>query len=150
MIRTSPRSSLSRYFTAFLLAAALGLNACSNSDDTTTTTTTAPTLGPLTDTFTGTLSVNSAQSFPFAVTAGGTVSATLASVAPDATLVIGLSLGTWNGANCAIVLSNDAALQGNTITGTASNAGNLCVRIYDVGHVTATAPVSYTVSVSHP
>ena len=140
---------MSRYLTALLLAAALGVSACSNSD-TTSTTTTSPTLGILTDTFTGTLNVNGAQSFPFAVTAAGTVSATLASVAPDATLVVGLSLGTWNGANCAVVLSNDAALQGNTITGTASNAGNLCVRIYDVGKVTAAATVSYTVSVSHP
>lgn len=141
---------MSRYLTALILAGALGASACSGSGTTTTDTTTAPSLGILTDTFTGTLNVNGAQSFPFAVTAAGTVSATLAAVAPDATLVVGLSLGTWNGANCAVVLSNDVAVQGNTITGTASNAGNLCVRIYDVGHVTAAAPVGYTVSVSHP
>jgi hypothetical protein len=138
-----------RYLTALILVAALGAGGCSSSD-TTTTTPTTPSLGPLTDTFTGTLIVNGAQSFPFAVTAGGTVAATVVSVQPDVTLVIGLSLGTWNGANCAIVLSNDSATQGSTITGTASNAGNLCVRIYDVGHVTAASPAAYTVAVSHP
>jgi hypothetical protein len=77
------------------------------------------------------------------------VTATLTAVGPDNTVVIGLSLGTWNGVVCHIpTLANDQAVQGSTVTGQATSLGSLCVRVYDVGRLTET--ISYEVQVSHP
>ena len=59
-----------------------------------------------------------------------------------------MSLGTWNGIACQIVIANDKASSGTVVTGTASAIGNLCVRIYDIGEVSGTA--SYSISVFHP
>src|SRR6185503_14613494 len=85
---------------------------------------------------------NSAFTHPFSVTDSGDVSVFLiASVdARDAnnnSIPIGVSLGTWNGASCAIVIANDNVAPGSSITGRATAAGNLCVRVYDVGFVPA-------------
>ena len=66
----------------------------------------------------------------------------------DTTTAVGLSLGTWNGASCNVVLANDAALQGTTVTGAVSGVGTLCARVYDVGKVTN--PLDYQISVVHP
>ncbi len=85
----------------------------------------------------------------FTTTTTGTVTATLTNMAPDSTLKIGLSMGTWNGATCAIVLANDQAVRTSVVTGTVSTlAGNLCVRIYDVGGISE--PTDYEVTVIHP
>jgi hypothetical protein len=61
---------------------------------------------------------------------------------------IGMALGTWNGAACTLVITNDSASQGSTVGGTINSAGNYCVRIYDVGNVVD--PITWTVTVSHP
>jgi hypothetical protein len=136
--------------TLFLLAT-LAIGAAGCSDDTPTTPTTPTTPGtPLTftETFTGALNMNGAASFPFTAKTGGTVTATLTSVAPDATIVVGLYLGTWTGSSCQVVVPNDSALQGATVTGTVTSAASLCVRIYDVGRVST--PVNYTITVVRP
>jgi hypothetical protein len=130
-----------------LLLAALLTAACGG-DDTTTTTPTTPSTVSVTETFGGTLNRNGAVTHTFAAQSSGTVTASLTTVTPDAALVVGLSLGTWNGAICQVVLANDSATQGSVITGTASSTGNLCVRVYDVGNVVT--PVSYEVQVVHP
>lgn len=116
--------------------------------DTTTTTTTTPTPVQVSETFGGTLNRNGAATHTFATQSSGTVTATLTALLPDSALVIGLSLGTWNGTACQIVIANDAATQGTTVTGTASSSGNLCVRLYDVGNVVNTS--TYEVRVVHP
>ncbi len=136
---------MSRFKLAAMLAVALSAAACSNND-----TVTAPTPTPVsvTDTFSGTLNRNGAASFPFNVSAQGFVYATLSSVA-DSTIPMGLSLGIWNTTTtaCSIVLANDAALQGTTVTGSATNIGQLCVRVYDVGKVVD--PLDYQLTVVH-
>jgi hypothetical protein len=76
------------------------------------------------------------------------VTATLTTLEPDSSLVVGLSLGTWNGQVCQIVLANDSATQGTVITGAVSSFGSLCVRIYDVGNLTG--PINYEITVVHP
>jgi hypothetical protein len=124
---------------------ALGFWACANNSTTTTPTTPTTTT---TETFEGTLNPNGAKTFPFTVLAAGTVTATLTTVSPDASVAIGLALGTWNGAACQIVLANDSATQGTVLTGSASAAGNLCTRVYDVGNLTDVA--SFVVTVEHP
>lgn len=104
----------------------------------------------VTDTFTGTLTRNGATSHPFPVTSagGGTVTATLKAVAPDATTVVGMSLGTWNGTACQAVVSNDRATQSVAILGRATTVGELCVRIFDPG--TIGEPQDYEIQVVHP
>jgi hypothetical protein len=120
--------------------------ACTRDDLAPTTPTTPATQS---ETFTGTLTPNGARTEPFSVATSGPVTATLTKVEPDATVVVGLSLGTWDGAACTAVKSNDKAKQGTAITLSASGAGRVCVRVYDAGG-TLTEPVTYAVTVVHP
>ena len=110
---------------------------------------TPPTLQ--TETFTGTLTRNSAYTHPFSVTDSGDVSVFLITSADarDAStaIPIGVSLGTWNGAACAIVIANDKVAPGSSISGRATAAGNLCVRVYDVGYVPAAS--TYELLIDH-
>ena len=130
---------------AFILLCAVAVPACGGDDDLDITDPTP--IDPVIVEFSGTLTVNGAQIHPFA-TDGGTVVATLISLAPDPLINIGLSLGTWNGAACQIIIANTTAIQGTNVIGTASITGNLCVYIQDVGNLTE--PASYVVRVVHP
>ena len=134
---------MSRFPLAALVAAVLFTSACSN----TPTTPSTPTTTTVTDTFSGTLSRNGASSYAFSVSAAGFVYATLTTVA-DSTTVVGLSLGTWTGTSCTVVLSNDQAVQGTTVTGSVTGIGTLCARVYDVGKVAS--PLDYQITVVHP
>jgi hypothetical protein len=118
--------------------AALGSACGSSSSSTPTTPSTLPTV--LTETFSGTLSRNAAYTHTFSVIDAGDVSVFLTqSVDPanpdNNAIPVGVSLGTWNGTSCAIVIANDSISPGASITGRATAAGNLCVRVYDVGFV---------------
>lgn len=98
------------------------------------------------ETFAGQLTVNGGLTFQFASNRGA-VTATLQTVAPDPSVVMGLSLGTWNGITCAATLPNDQAVQGSTIFGTVNTTGFLCVRVYDVGKMAD--PLDFEVKVIH-
>ena len=138
-----------RVFLRELLIFAVLLTAACSSNNATTTTPTPTTPVAITETFVGTLAPNQlAHTHTFAVPNAGTVTATLSSLTPDTTLVIGLSLGTWNGTACQVVLANDQATQGTTITGTISAAGNLCVRVYAVGTIPQVE--TYQINATHP
>jgi lipid-binding SYLF domain-containing protein len=102
----------------------------------------------VTDSFSGTLTPNSGRTHTFITARSGSVTATLVSLGPDSGLTVGLSLGTWNGNACQIVLRKDNAVQTSSIVGAASAAGNLCVSIYDVGNLTDA--VDYQIDVVHP
>ena len=138
---------------AVLLMPILGIVAAcggSNSSSTPTTPSTLPTV--LTETFSGTLTKNAAYTHPFTVMDSGDVSVFLITSAdaahPDNNAIpIGVSLGTWNGASCAIVIANDNVSPGSSITGRATAAGNLCVRVYDVGFVPGSA--NYELLIDH-
>lgn len=135
-----------KFHGALLLAAALLAAGCDNVvENSTTPTAPAPTT---TDTFTGSLTVNGAQTHTFNVVAGGVVTATLSEVTPDNTIAVGLLLGTWNGVSCTTVLSNNNTLQGNALVGNVTGLGTLCARIHDVGKLTAA--LDYKLTVVHP
>ena len=104
-----------------------------------------------TETFTGSITANGAGTHPFAVSAGGTVTATITEVRPDAATQVGFVLGSWNASSntCQTVLSRDNAVQGQSLSGSVSGVGTLCVRIHDQNG-TLTGPINYTISVAHP
>ena len=129
-----------------LVPCALLAVGCGKDQTTTPTTPTTPTT--VTETFSGTVTKNGAVTHTFTSGAAGTVQATLTSLGPDASVPIGLSLGTWNGATCAIVLANDKAIQTSSVIGNVSAVGGLCVRLYDVGNLSDAA--TYEVIVTHP
>jgi ABC-type Fe3+-hydroxamate transport system substrate-binding protein len=138
-----------RFAPGLLVAALVASSACTSNNPffTAPTDTSTPAVA-VTETFDGQVTVNGAVTHSFIVSRAGTVTARLTAVDPD-TATIGVSLGTWNaGTNvCQIILANDAAPGGTSVVGTASVAGNFCVRLYDVGRLTA--PVLYTVDVTH-
>ena len=143
---------------ALLLMPSLGMTAACGSNNTTTPVgpTTVPTV--LQETFSGTLTKNAAFTHPFVVNNGGDVSVFLLSSTdpahPDNAIPIGVSLGTWNGTSCSIVIaqdnmtpsSADAPTQG-FLKGQATSAGNLCVRVYDVGFVPGSS--NYELLIDH-
>ena len=128
------------------LVAALAGAACDSGDQIPNTPT--PTPATVTETYSGTISVNAAINYTFQTKAAGTVTARLSSVLPDNTVSLGLALGTWNGVSCAVVIANDSTREGNAVVGSVSGAGQLCVRIYDVGNLPA--PATFEVVVIHP
>jgi hypothetical protein len=129
---------------ALVLPFALLIMGCGDDPVTLPTTPTAPTV---TETFSGTLNINGGITHNFVAGTFGTVTSTLTVVSPD-TAVIGMSLGTWNGISCQIIIAADKAALNTTVTGNVSSIGNLCVRLYDVGSLTEST--SYEVQVVHP
>ena len=110
---------------------------------------TAPTPPVLiTETFSGSVSRNGIVIHTFTTQASGTVTATMTTLAPDSELLVGLSLGTWNGTACQLVITKTDAKQATVLTGLVSALGSLCVVINDVGNIVD--PVSYEVTVVHP
>ena len=67
----------------------------------------------------------------------------------DGTPPIGMSLGTWTGSACQVVIDNSNAAQSAIITGTVTAAAALCARVYDA-HGTITNPADFTITVGHP
>jgi hypothetical protein len=133
----------------FLLLLAALLTGCDDSDPPTgPSDPTTPT--EISEEFAGTLTVNGAVTHPFSVTRAGRVTAQLTSLSvADAT--VGLSLGTWNGQTCQLIITNDNATVSGTqtfpVTGDASTSGSFCARIYDVGRLTSA--VDYVIRVTH-
>ena len=133
-----------------LIAMTAAASACDNKNNTSTLTSpTIPTV--LTETFSGTLLKNAAYTHPFAVTDSGDVSVFLLQSVdpgqPDNAIPIGVSLGTWNGVSCSVVIASDNISPGASLTGRATAAGNLCVRVYDVGFVPGAA--NYELLIDH-
>lgn len=133
--------------TTLALTLAAGVAACDDPGPTAPVVE-VPVVENVTETFSGNLGRNGAVTFPFAVSAAGAATASLAAVGPDNTVAVGLTMGTWNGVQCAAVISNDNALEFATITGSAGSAGTLCLRIHDVGRLSTT--ITFTLTVTHP
>ncbi len=133
-----------------VIAAAACAAACA-SPSAATSTTTSPTPAALTETFSGAIAQTGTADYPFTVGAAGAVQVGLTSVAPLATMALGLRVGSWNGTTCApIIAANDDARTGATaLTGTAA-AGSYCVEVFDAGNIPVDWSVTYTVQVVHP
>jgi hypothetical protein len=132
---------------ALLVIAALPAAGCG---DNTTPTDPTPPPTQITESFSGTLSINGSTTYPFNSTAAGTVTATLTALEPelDPPIQISIALGTWNGTTCTLIVANDAAMKNGLVSGTATGATGLCLRVADAKG-TLTGPVKYTVDVTH-
>ena len=138
-----------RVLRCVVVFAVLGTAGCSDSSSTTSPSTTTPTT--FTETFTGTLGPGSGATshvYTFSVANPGTVTATLVSITPDTTAVVGLSLGTFSGTTCTDVIADDQTTQGVTLTSSLAVAANLCVRVYLVGPLPNLE--TYQINAVHP
>ena len=132
-------------FVAFVLPVAMFAVACEGDIASIPTT---PDPVTVTETFTGSVNINGAATHAFVTFATGAVTATLTSLGENPPAAIGLSLGTMSGSTCSLVLTNDKAVVTSIVTGTVTTlGGSLCVRIYDVGSLTASVP--YEIRVEH-
>lgn len=137
--------SVVRVLTALSFVAVTTL-ACSPPNGATTPTTTATTI---TEDMTATLTPNGALVFPFNTTAAGSLTVTLETIAPDASLVIGLSIGVWDGTTCSVGIDNPNAAESTSVPGNVSGAGALCARVYD-SHSALTASEAVEITIVHP
>jgi len=126
-----------------LLLAAL---AAGCSDDNQSTVTPTPPV-QVSETFAGTVTLNGAFSHSFTVDRAGTVTAQITALTPDDSVTVGLALGTWNGTACQLIIANDAAKLSTVMLGTATGPGTLCVRVSDVGQLSAAT--AYELRVDH-
>jgi hypothetical protein len=129
------------------LSLVLAVAVACGDDNPTPTTPTTPTPTTTTETFSDTLNVNGGRTHSFVTGQSGQISVTITELVPDSAAVIGVSLGTWNGATCQVVLANDNATQAAQVLGNAGAAGNFCARVYDVGKLTSST--GYTLTVVH-
>ena len=126
------------------LALALMVSACHSNPSTSPTTTAS---GLTTETFNGTVAVNGSDSKTFTVAVTGVVSVTLTA----APVPMGLGVGQPGGASgCVLLPGGSTTATAGTLAQVAGEVtpGTFCVQVYDVGN--QTAPVSYTVTVTHP
>jgi hypothetical protein len=139
---------------ALAVTLAAGLAGCDNIDESPFT---PQPPNYVTTTIQGAVALRGAETKTFDVTPTGqtvTVTATLTAVTrqdeqePDEPIVVGLALGTWNGAICQVVLVNDSAFAGTTIVGSVTGFGTLCVRVYDTGRLNTS--INYSINVVHP
>jgi hypothetical protein len=116
----------------------------------TTATTPTASAARTTDTFTGTTPIAGSAFHTFTVSQAGQVDVTLTAAAPPATIVMGVGLGEPADAKCVLFAGALASTPAGTspqLSGTVSPA-SLCVEVHDLGN--QTAPVTYTVTVTHP
>jgi hypothetical protein len=126
----------------------LGLSGCSGSSPPPAAT--SPTVPRTTDTFSGTVAVGGDDFHSFPVAASGTVDVTLTAAAPPSAIVMGISIGVPAGDKCAALAGGSTQTPAGSavqLSGIAS-PGTLCVDVRDAGG--QSAPVSYTVTVTHP
>lgn len=127
-------------------AIATGTVGC-GSDNPTTPPSDTNTAVSVTESNSDTITVNGARTTPFTVNRAGTVTAKITALSPDDTITVGLSIGTFNGASCTLIITNDSAKLNTSVVGTANATGQYCARIYDVGLMTA--PTDYTIEITH-
>ena len=109
---------------------------------------TSPSVGPFTDVFASQVGVRGTATRSFTVRETGTVSVTLTSVGAPLELGLGVGIPNSGGAGCNLttsVVTGAGTSPQITIT---ADGGAYCVRVSDVGNLTA--DVTFSVSVLHP
>src|SRR5688572_2901105 len=99
------------------------------------------------ETFQGTINLFGADTHLFTTQVTGQATATIDSLAPDSSARVTFMFGTWNGTYCTVTFVTDDATTSTQFAGNASGPGAFCVRISDIGKLTA--PTTYSITVSH-
>jgi hypothetical protein len=145
MIRHSVRSLALVSLSGLVSLVGLG---CSTEGTSTPVAPTAPVY--TTENFTGTIQQTGVASHPFTVAVGGTLTMGLTSVAPLATMAIGVGIGSWDGTTCTALSNNDNSKAGVTALSGSVVVGSYCARVYDSGNIPAGGSATYTLQVVHP
>ena len=105
-----------------------------------------PAVPTVTDTFSDTLLVAGVNTHQFTVATVGGVKITLSSLAPGAS--VGLGVGTPSIGSCSLI-DHVTAVAGQSVllSGTATVPGSYCVTIFDLGNLVE--PAVYTINVLH-
>jgi hypothetical protein len=139
------RSRVAFLTRAVVVALALTGAACDNGPETPT----IPTPPLVTETFTGTITLNGAITHNFSATVAGTTTATITAVDPTGSF-LGFELGTSITGVCTAVLSNPAGTLSSVLSGQTQSLASLCVRLHDPNGTLTDKTVTYTVTVTHP
>jgi hypothetical protein len=100
--------------------------------------------------FSSTLNVGAINVHQFSSGGTGEFSVKITAVAPDSTILLGLTFGQMSGANCVPFAGFNVLSRVNaptTLSGPIQK-GSYCATVYDPG--TLTQPENYTIAVSHP
>ena len=130
------------YFSVLILACA-AVAGCAE-DEIPTTPVETPV--QINESFEGSIILNGAATHVFGTERAGQATVNLTSLSPDSAAVVSFMFGTWNGQYCQVILVKDDATTAQNLIGNASQ-GSFCVRIADIGRLTA--PTSYVITVSH-
>ena len=121
----------------------------SSSASTLTPVAVSPTL--VTESHTGTVAVGGADAYGFNVVQPGDVTVTMTAAGPPANIIMGMGIGVPSGTTCTPISSTLIAVPAGTtpqVSGSVTIAGSLCVLIFDIGN--QTAPITYSITITHP
>jgi hypothetical protein len=131
-----------------LIALVVPSLACDNSSSSGVTTPTVPLTN---QTFTGAVQVGgSSSNTTFVVAQNGEVDITVTALGPPANIIMGLAIGipSATDGSCAAPAGTLQVQASTTPLVGSETAGTYCVRLYDIGYMTA--PINYTITVAHP
>jgi hypothetical protein len=102
------------------------------------------------DDFSDTLQPKTADIYQFDVSENGGAVVVRITALSDSNVTLGIALGTFAGTACSTFVNanNIASTLNRQAINTPINKGTFCLQVYDNG--TLTAPVTYTVRVTHP
>ena len=139
-----------RLAAATAVCLAVLLPACKDAETPTSasTTTTAVATPVVTETFEGTLPRNGVQVYAFDNSGRGNISIKLDSIGGvngvPRTVWVGVGIGVPDGDECTTTVSKNTQAGGDALVLT-MDPGRVCVRLYDIGNLAASAPFSATV-----
>jgi hypothetical protein len=122
---------------------AAAVSGCSSSETFVT-----PTPAEVTESFSGTVG-QGGEAYHAVVARSGSVITTMASIGPDASADIGLSIGILNSFACTALMDNPTAKVGSQLLATTTGTTTLCVHVYDNGTVAADTTRSYELTIKY-
>lgn len=128
--------------------------ACDGSNDTPTDPVVDdPVVETITDTFMGTLMLETTSCHTFSLGQTGDIDMTVTALEPLVTLTIGMGVGLADDAQetgCAQFAADGSVRLNDVLQTTAATTADHCVCVFDVGNIFADETVTYTVEVTHP
>ena len=98
------------------------------------------------DVFSSTVGAQGSATHEMAIFFNGATTLTLLSA--GASVTVGVSFGAWDGQTCRFISTLTATASVNPLFSTAVDPGTYCIRVYDVGLLTA--PIRFTLDTLHP